>query len=105
TCTDAEQGGKENVEDVAVVTPTRVYAAGLYPNMECELTLRMQVSEGGICRFSYSLDGTVFNTIKQTFKARAGKWIGAKAGFYSITPAKINDRGWMDVMDCDIKLK
>ena len=103
-CTDAEQGGKERTTDLASIKPTRVYNAGLRPNMECDITMRVDVSAGGICRFSYSLDnGRRFTSVPAAFTARAGKWIGAKLGFFSITPDGIADRGWMDITDIEIK--
>ncbi len=56
-----------------------------------------------MCRFYYSLDGKRYAAAGEPFKARAGKWIGAKIGFYSITPFTTADRGWMDIIDFDIK--
>ncbi|MDE6340257.1 MAG: glycoside hydrolase 43 family protein, partial [Muribaculaceae bacterium] len=102
-CKDAEQGGAELRRDVAIVKPTRVYNAGLHPNLECDIFLRVSVGEGGNCSFSYSTDGKNYQPAG-TFKARAGKWIGAKVGFYSITPAGVSDRGWIDVKDSEIKI-
>jgi len=99
----AEQGGAETVTDIATIAPTRVYEAGLLPNMECDLWLRAVVKPGAECRFYYSLDGKKFIPAGGVFKARAGKWIGAKIGFYSITPAGVSDRGWMDIIDFDLK--
>lgn len=96
-CTDAEQGGRETVEEIAEIEPSRVYEAGLYPNMEREITLYVKVGNDGMCRFGYSLDGKKKTDIPGAFKARAGKWIGAKVGYYSLTPAEVSDRGWMDI--------
>ena len=101
-CTDAEQGGAEHVRFTAPVEPSRIYAAGLLPNMECDIWLRAEVRPGGICRFYYSTDGKKFKDTGVSFTARAGKWIGAKIGFYSITPAGVHDRGWMDIIDFDL---
>ncbi len=96
-CTDAETGGKENVTDLAVIDPGRTYPAGLIPNMETAIRLRVEVSKDAICTFSYSIDGKRFQKAGKPFKARAGKWIGAKIGFYSIMPPVVKDRGWIDV--------
>lgn len=104
TCKDAEQGSAEVVAEVGTVSPTRVYAAGLYPNLECDICFRVTVGKGGECRFAYSHDGKKFKECGR-FTARAGKWIGAKIGFYSITPASANDRGWIDVISSDLDLK
>lgn len=103
-CTDAEEGGTETTVDVATLDPSRVYSAGLHPNLELDIWLRVEVSEGAMCRFSYSLDGKRFIPVKgDPFKARAGKWIGAKLGFYSIIPSTTSNKGWIDVLDIDIK--
>ena len=101
-CTDAEQGGAEHVRFTTTIEPSRIYAAGLLPNMECDIWLRAEVHPGGICRFYYSTDGKKFKDTGVSFTARAGKWIGAKIGFYSITPAGVHDRGWMDIIDFDL---
>ena len=96
TCHDAEQGNPQKAETIASLKPSRVYEAGLYPNMECELWLRVKVRKGAVCDFSYSTDGKKYYNAGQQFNARAGKWIGAKVGLFSITPDG-NDRGWMDI--------
>lgn len=103
TCTDAEQGGRENTILIATINPSRVYAAGLHPNMECDIWMRLKVGKDGICTFSYSTDGKKFTAVPESFRARAGKWIGAKFGFFSITPDGVGDRGWIDVIDCQVK--
>lgn len=102
TCADAEQGGAETVTDVATLKPSRAYAAGLYPNVELDVYLRLKVDGKGVCRFAYSTDGRRFTTAEGSFKASAGKWIGAKYGFYAIAPASASDRGWLDIIDLTI---
>jgi beta-xylosidase len=42
--------------------------------------LRVSVSNGAVCRFSYSVKGKEFSPIGGPFTARQGKWIGAKVG-------------------------
>lgn len=101
-CTDAEQKGVEKTSEIATLSPTRTYTAGLIANMELDLWLRLEVTEGAMCRFAYSTDGKKFISAPASFKARAGKWIGAKAGFYSIAPAGMPERGWIDVLDVTI---
>ena len=104
TCTNAEKGGKETVEDIATISPQRIYNAGTRANMECEMYFKVTVTAGGICKFAYSTDGKKYIPLDITFKAREGKWIGAKVGFYSITPATCSDRGWIDIISDDIKV-
>lgn len=96
SCTDAEQGTPETMQDIAVIAPTRSYNAGLYPNHECDIWLRVHVGRGALCTFSYSTDGKRWHEAGTAFKARQGKWIGAKLGLFSITPDTV-DRGWMDI--------
>ena len=96
TCHDAEQGNRQEAETIATIKPSRVYEAGLCPNLECDLYLRVKVGKGAVCKFSYSLDGKKFISAGQPFQARAGKWIGAKTGLFSVTPDG-NDRGWIDI--------
>jgi hypothetical protein len=43
--------------------------------------LRVQASSPDArCKFSYSIDGNRFEDIGNEFKAKPGKWIGAKVG-------------------------
>ena len=104
SCQDAETGGRESVEDITVIKPARRYEAGLIPNIELPVKLRVTVGKDAVCRFSYSTDGKKFTDTGKTFKARAGKWIGAKVGFYSVMPASVRDRGWLDVNDVSVTI-
>ena len=101
-CSDAENGGTERLTQVALLTPDRTYEAGLTPNIESTVWLRLTVAKGAVCRFAYSLDGLNFTDAGGSFSARKGKWIGAKAGFYSTMPSDVKDRGWIDVLDVTI---
>lgn len=95
-CKDAEQGNLEQVSTLAVLEPSRKFEAGLFPNYEREIYIREHVDKGAYCRFSYSLDGKKFTEAGTLFKARQGKWIGAKVGMFSVTPHG-KERGWLDV--------
>lgn len=95
-CKDAEQGSLEQVSTLAVLGPSRKFEAGLFPNYEREIYIRVRVSKEAYCRFSYSLDGKKFTEAGTLFKARQGKWIGAKVGMFSVTPHG-KERGWVDV--------
>ncbi|MDQ3798670.1 MAG: glycoside hydrolase 43 family protein [Acidobacteriota bacterium] len=59
--------------------------------------LRVKVSKGAMCSFSFSPDGKNFTSVGVPFKAREGKWIGAKMGFFFIRNGKFNDAGSADV--------
>ena len=61
--------------------------------------LRVEVDRGGICRFSYSLDGTKFVHAGNQFNASPGRWKGAKLGLFCISNGKTNDGGFAD-FDC-----
>lgn len=95
-CKDAEQGNLEQVSTLAVLEPSRKFEAGLFPNYEREIYIRVHVGKEAYCRFSYSLDGKKFTEAGTLFKARQGKWIGAKMGMFSVTPHG-KERGWVDV--------
>lgn len=95
-CKDAEQGNLEQVSTLAVLEPSRKFEAGLFSNYEREIYIRVHVDKGAYCRFSYSLDGKKFTEAGTLFKARQGKWIGAKVGMFSVTPHG-KERGWVDV--------
>lgn len=95
-CKDAEQGNLEQVSTLAVLEPSRKFEAGLFPNYEREIYIRVHVDKGAYCRFRYSLDGRKFTEAGTLFKARQGKWIGAKVGMFSVTPHG-KERGWVDV--------
>ena len=93
-CRDAEQGGVEDTIQVAQLTAHK-YEAGLYPNYEMDIYLRVEVGKGGVCRFSYSTDNKRYIPVGIPFTARQGKWIGAKGGLFSTAPYG-KERGWVD---------
>lgn len=59
-----------------------------------EVYLRVSMSAGAKCRFSYSLDGKSFTLAGPQFQATPGQWIGAKLGLFATRQTKINDSGW-----------
>jgi beta-xylosidase len=56
--------------------------------------IKAQIREGGICSFCFSADGNGWKSLKESFRATAGLWIGAKIGIYSIGCGEA--RGWAD---------
>jgi len=60
------------------------------------LYLRVKVSKDAICNFSYSSDGTTFSPAGEPFKARQGKWIGAKVGLFAVRTGKARESGYAD---------
>jgi beta-xylosidase len=45
--------------------------------------LRVEVTDGAKCRFSYSLDGKIFTPLGEPFTANVGRWVGAKVGLFA----------------------
>ena len=59
--------------------------------------LRTKVSTDATYSFSFSTDGKTFTNVGVPMKAREGKWIGAKIGFFFLRPGKFNDAGSADI--------
>jgi len=97
SCKDAEPGNAEVVTVLDEIEPTRKYNAGAKNNQELDIYLRLHVGDGALCQFSYSLDGKRYKQAGTAFKAREGKWIGAKMGFFSTAPYASPQRGWIDI--------
>ena len=83
-CKQADKAGKEEITETKPIDSSTVY-------------FRAEVRTGAECSFSYSTDGAVFTTIGNNFKAREGKWIGAKLGFFALRNGIINDAGSADI--------
>jgi len=83
-CKQADKAGKEEVSDSRPINSSTIY-------------FRVQVREGAICQFSYSADGEDYTPIGSSFKAREGKWIGAKVGFFALGTNVVNDAGTADL--------
>ncbi|AYQ32719.1 glycoside hydrolase 43 family protein [Runella sp. SP2] len=58
--------------------------------------LRVKVSQGGKCQFSYSTDGERFTDCSGVFTAEVGLWIGTKMGIFCTRTTQINDSGYAD---------
>ena len=59
--------------------------------------LRVKVAKDATYSFSFSIDGKNFTNVGVPLKAREGKWIGARVGFFFSRPGKTNDAGTADV--------
>ncbi|SJZ36675.1 glycoside hydrolase family 43 protein [Sediminibacterium ginsengisoli] len=84
TCTDAAKGNKEKEVSIRKITEATVY-------------LRVKVTAGAICTFSYSTDGLNYTDAGTSFQAAEGRWIGAKVGLYCTRTSRTNDAGYADV--------
>lgn len=71
TCIDAEHEKKEQIAHRSPIPVGWIF-------------LRVQVKTGSVCQFSFSTDGNNFKKTGIEFKAREGKWIGAKVGLLAL---------------------
>jgi beta-xylosidase len=83
TCSGASEGNAEKESVITGLNQLVVY-------------LRVKINLGGICQFSYSLDGRNFKNAGETFQAAEGKWIGAKMGLFASRSSVTNDSGYAD---------
>ena len=98
-CNRADRGATEQVNASAGLKDNTVYLKVRFSADGKKITS----SEGGhdllvMCDFSYSPDGKEFTKFGQPFRAKEGKWIGAKIGTFCTRPAiTTNDGGWTEV--------
>ncbi|HMS38681.1 MAG TPA: glycoside hydrolase 43 family protein [Pyrinomonadaceae bacterium] len=84
TAKDADKGTAESETEPILLNEKTFY-------------LRVTVSEVAMCNFSFSTDGKNFTTVGTPFKAREGRWIGAKVGLFFTRTGKFNDAGSADI--------
>lgn len=82
-CENAEKGKRENEKVISEVKNGKIY-------------LRVKVTKGAKCQFSYSFDGNNFQNIDELFQASEGRWIGAKVGLFCTRDSQTNDSGFAD---------
>ncbi|RBQ05748.1 glycoside hydrolase family 43 protein [Pedobacter miscanthi] len=80
TCQNADKEKTENEKEIIKLKSASVY-------------LRVKVTAGAKCQFSYSEDGINFSNAGDEFQATAGQWIGAKVGIFAIRDTQTNDSG------------
>ncbi len=95
-CADAELGGTERFDQAAVIDVQKEFYTNNIVRVYLDIFLKVEVTKGGICRFSYSLDGKKFVSLPGTFTASPGKWIGAKTGVFCVTDAP-REKCWVDI--------
>lgn len=98
-CLSADNGNAEECYVVTTLPESLRQTIEYAPTINREIFLRIVVNKGGLCSFSYSIDGVSFEDTGYTFEAREGKWIGAKIGLVCFEPYVEPEhlRGWMDV--------
>ena len=77
---DADKGKAESETIVTKLNTSTIY-------------LRVTVTSGAKCQFSYSLDGITFIKTGNPFQSTAGQWIGAKVGLFAVRDTATNDSG------------
>lgn len=83
-CINASKGTTERIVANTPISETTVF-------------LRISVTKGATCIFSYSMDGKNYTPFGSSFNAKPGRWIGAKIGYVCQRPKKSNDGGWADI--------
>jgi beta-xylosidase len=98
-CKDAEQ---KNTEEIIAEIPLNTLKINKKLNYKTPVDntliyFRLEMRNDATCTFSYSADGKNFIGLPKTFKAREGKWISAKMGFFVMNKEKNTSRSWVDI--------
>ena len=98
TCRNANTGGKDIPESSSTITKAD------------PIFLKVQIKPGAFCDFSYSSDGNQFTPIGTSFRARPGRWIGAKVGLFCVSPSASPSTGtadfdWLRIRICPVKAR
>ena len=83
SCPEAAHGGKEVEEQTAACAGNSVL-------------LRIKISPGATCQFSYSSDGKEFVALGGPFTASGGWWMGGKVGLFCRGESDAEQRGHAD---------
>jgi len=83
SCKNAITEGKEMVESQTEPATTTVL-------------LRVKVTRGAVCQFSFSEDGKNFVPTGELFTAREGRWVGARVGLFALANDRRPKRGYAD---------
>lgn len=83
-CLKADKGATEQINASVQLKFSTIY-------------LRVEMKKGDICSFSYSENGKKYTPLGKEFKAKEGKWIGAKIGTFCTRPISKNDGGRVDI--------
>ena len=83
-CINAEKGNTESTNESVTLKDGTIF-------------LRVKLSRDGTCSFSYSADDKKYARLGKDFKAKEGKWIGAKIGTFCTRPIQKNDGGRVDI--------
>jgi beta-xylosidase len=84
TCTDADKVKSEAEKESIKISAENIY-------------FRVEMSKNATAQFSFSEDGKSFRSIGTAFKAKPGRWVGAKLGLFSTRTNITNDAGYTDI--------
>ncbi len=73
--------------------PREIASAPLNTNT---VYFKVSVEDNAVCRFYYSQDGKEYSHLGTEFKAKKGRWIGAKIGIFCINPNMEKSSGFSD---------
>lgn len=62
-----------------------------------EFELQVEVNKEGMCNFRYMNNGSLQRINSNSFKAKPGRWVGAKIGMFCTRDNVTNDAGFADV--------
>ena len=82
SCEGADKGNAEVLSDAVPLANTAY--------------LRVSITQGKFCQFSYSTNGTTFTNIGKPVRFTQGRWIGARVGIFATGKIKKNDVGYAD---------
>ena len=91
-CPDADKGSEEVVLAEVHNVPAEVVLRVAVRPEDAE-----SVEPKVLCMFSYSVNGTTFQSLGGPFVAREGKWVGAKVGVYAVAKQSGRQGGFADV--------
>ncbi len=83
-CINADKGSLPTIQDGEKINSSEIY-------------LRVTVTQGAECKFSYSEDGKTFKPCGEALTAKPGRWVGAKLGLFCTSRRKTNDAGFADL--------
>lgn len=67
------------------------------PFVKDVIFFKATITKNHDCTFAYSEDGVIFNPFGKSFKIKAGRWIGARIGFFAVGAGAHNDTGYADI--------
>lgn len=68
-----------------------------FPVKGNDFYLRVMIEKGAVCHFAFSENGEQFTTLKKSFIAKPGRWVGTKIGIFYTRNNITNDAGYADL--------